>query len=72
MNQATTNPAGAATWSTASPAPTSNSSYMNSETIQSTFSQTNLLNESAPFNYLMDIPTDFDWVCIFFSYQAFQ
>ncbi|THV51830.1 hypothetical protein BGAL_0097g00080 [Botrytis galanthina] len=61
MNQATTNPPGAVTWSMASPAPTSNSSYMNSETTQSTFSQTNLLYESAPFDYLMDIPTDFDW-----------
>ncbi|KAF7877025.1 uncharacterized protein EAF02_008245 [Botrytis sinoallii] len=61
MNQATTIPPGAIIWPMTSPAPAPNSSYMNSENTQSILPQTNLPNESAPFDYLMDIPTDFDW-----------
>ncbi|TGO69674.1 hypothetical protein BOTNAR_0008g00390 [Botryotinia narcissicola] len=61
MNQATTSPPGAITWPMTSPASAPNSSYMNSDNTQSILSQANLLNESVPFDYLMDIPTDFDW-----------
>ncbi|KAF7890456.1 hypothetical protein EAF00_008771 [Botryotinia globosa] len=61
MNQATTSTPGAITWPMTSPASASNSSYMNSDHTQSILSQANLLHESVPFDYLMDIPTEFDW-----------
>lgn len=73
MNQATINPLEAVPWSMDSSAPAPNSSYMNLETTQPIPPQTDSLNESAPFDSLMDIPTDFDWVCIFFfSDQGFS
>ncbi|EMR88111.1 putative c6 transcription protein [Botrytis cinerea BcDW1] len=61
MNQATINPLEAVPWSMDSSAPAPNSSYMNLETTQPIPPQTDSLNESAPFDSLMDIPTDFDW-----------
>lgn len=43
------------------------SSYMTStlDLTQSTLPQGNSLNDSVPFDYLMDLPSNFDWVCDF-------
>ncbi|ESZ92063.1 hypothetical protein SBOR_7563 [Sclerotinia borealis F-4128] len=56
MDQATTNPLGAVTWSMNPPAPATSSYFPDT-----TLPQQNSLHETIPFDYLMDLPTNFEW-----------
>jgi hypothetical protein len=60
MNHAVANPLGGVTWSMDPP-----TTYLNVNTEASLAQGSYDLNE--PFDYLMDLPTNFEWVCVFLS-----